>query len=116
MKVAQLVDIGKIEIEDKLFLDGLWAKDTLQIKMKQVGICGSDLHYFRHGGLGTFVQEFPMPIGHEAVGIVNNPYDSSWFKKGDRVAIEPGRHVGHVLSAMKKDTTYAQMQASSVQT
>ena len=38
--------------------------------MDSVGICGSDVHYWKHGAIGHFVLEKPMVLGHEAAGVV----------------------------------------------
>jgi L-iditol 2-dehydrogenase len=62
----------------------------LLVRVTHAGICGSDLHYFRHGGLGSFKTPLPMPMGHEPAGIVISSNGSCEFKEGDRVAIEPG--------------------------
>ncbi|TFV31780.1 hypothetical protein E4K10_09075 [Streptomyces sp. T1317-0309] len=35
------------------------------------GVCGSDLHYWRHGGVGDFRLREPMLLGHEVVGTVS---------------------------------------------
>ena len=40
------------------------------IRMDSVGICGSDVHYWTHGGIGAFILRSPMVIGHEGAGIV----------------------------------------------
>jgi L-iditol 2-dehydrogenase len=64
--------------------------DELVIRVTHAGICGSDLHYFRHGGLGSFMTPLPMPMGHEPAGIVLNANGVPGFKEGDRVAVEPG--------------------------
>ena len=34
------------------------------------GICGSDLHYYQHGGFGTVRIKQPMALGHEVSGVV----------------------------------------------
>ncbi len=61
------------------------------IKMKAVGICGSDVHYYKHGGIGDYIVEKPMILGHESAGeIVEAANDVKGLKLGDRVAIEPG--------------------------
>lgn len=36
------------------------------------GICGSDMHYWKHMAIGPFVVTEPMVIGHESSGIVVN--------------------------------------------
>lgn len=61
------------------------------LEMKEVGICGSDVHYWTHGRIGDFVVEAPMILGHEASAVVSKigPGVTN-LKEGDRVAIEPG--------------------------
>lgn len=39
--------------------------------MQDVGICGSDVHYWQYGRIGDFVVKAPMVLGHEASGVVN---------------------------------------------
>lgn len=46
------------------------ASDAVRIRTEVVGICGSDVHYYKHGRIGPFVVEAPMVLGHEAAGIV----------------------------------------------
>ena len=56
------------------------------------GICGSDLHYFHHGGFGTVRIQQPMVLGHEVAGSVAAVADDvSSVKLGDRVAVNPSR-------------------------
>ena len=38
--------------------------------MQKVGICGSDVHFWTHGGIGDFIVKAPMLLGHESSGIV----------------------------------------------
>ena len=63
---------------------------TVQVGMG--GICGSDLHYFNHGGFGTIRIQEPMVLGHEVAGtIVAVAPDVTQWKVGDRVAVNPSR-------------------------
>uniref|UniRef100_A0A2C9K2D6 Sorbitol dehydrogenase n=1 Tax=Biomphalaria glabrata TaxID=6526 RepID=A0A2C9K2D6_BIOGL len=63
----------------------------VQLKMEQVGICGSDVHYWTHGRIGDFIVKAPMVLGHEASAVVSKlGPDVTTLKVGDRVAIEPG--------------------------
>ena len=39
--------------------------------MSDVGICGSDVHYWKHGAIGDFIVKAPMVLGHEAAGVVS---------------------------------------------
>ena len=59
------------------------------------GICGSDLHYFHHGGFGTVRIQQPMVLGHEVAGSVAAVADDvTSVQVGDRVAVNPSRLVG----------------------
>ena len=61
------------------------------IKIKAVGICGSDVHYYKHGRIGSYVVAKPLILGHECAGeIVEVASDVKGFQPGDRVAVEPG--------------------------
>ncbi len=56
------------------------------------GICGSDLHYYHHGGFGTVRVREPMILGHEVAGRVKAlGAGVSRLAVGDRVAISPSR-------------------------
>ena len=45
--------------------------DQVRIRVRYVGICGSDLHYYYNGANGTFVVREPMTPGHELSGVVD---------------------------------------------
>jgi D-xylulose reductase len=65
--------------------------DDVRIAIHTVGICGSDLHYYRHGRIGRYVLEEPLVLGHEASGIVlETGPNVTHLKAGDRVCMEPG--------------------------
>ena len=65
--------------------------DEVQISMGAVGVCGSDVHYLKHGRIGTFVVEAPMVLGHESGGTVSQiGAEVTSLQVGDRVAVEPG--------------------------
>ena len=65
--------------------------DDVLIKVQSVGVCGSDLHYYRSGSIGDFKVEFPFVLGHEAAGVVCDVGENvRTLKKGDRVCMEPG--------------------------
>ncbi|MCF8154189.1 MAG: L-idonate 5-dehydrogenase [Rhodoferax sp.] len=60
------------------------------------GICGSDLHYYQHGGFGTVRIKQPMALGHEVSGVVQAMGSKvSGFTKGQRIAISPSRPCGN---------------------
>ncbi|WP_038490158.1 NAD(P)-dependent alcohol dehydrogenase [Collimonas arenae] len=63
----------------------------VKIKIHTVGVCGSDVHYYQHGNIGSFVVNKPMVLGHEAAGVVVEAgADVTSLKVGDRVCMEPG--------------------------
>jgi len=65
------------------------------IKMKTVGVCGSDVHYFTTGKIGSQVVEYPFTVGHEGAGIVEQMGKGvTTLKPGDRIAIEPAMNCG----------------------
>ena len=63
----------------------------VRIRIGRVGICGSDVHYYKHGRIGPFVVNAPMVLGHEAAGVVVAVGDEVRdLAPGDRVCMEPG--------------------------
>lgn len=67
------------------------ADDEVMIRVKAVGVCGSDIHFYKEGKIGKFIVEKPLILGHEASGeIVEVGKGVKERKVGDRVAIEPG--------------------------
>ena len=64
----------------------------VQIQIKSVGICASDLHYYRDGRIGSTLLTQPTVIGHEASGVITALGDGvDSLQVGDRVAIEPAK-------------------------
>ncbi|GAB2540917.1 zinc-dependent alcohol dehydrogenase [Spirosoma aerophilum] len=65
----------------------------VRIKMKTVGICGSDVSLFQ-GHRPDLA--FPLIIGHEGIGYVDKVgIGGNGLKPGDRVVIEPNYPCGH---------------------
>lgn len=65
--------------------------DDVKIAIHTVGVCGSDVHYYTHGAIGSFVVREPMVLGHEAAGTVTAVgANVKNLKVGDRVCMEPG--------------------------
>lgn len=68
----------------------------LMVQVEYGGICGSDLHYYQHGGFGTVRLREPMILGHEIAGVVVQKAPGAGTQTGapqigDRVAVSPSR-------------------------
>jgi len=65
--------------------------DDVRIKIHTVGICGSDIHYYKHGRIGRYELKEPLILGHEASGtVIETGENVTGLKLGDRVCMEPG--------------------------
>jgi L-iditol 2-dehydrogenase len=61
------------------------------VEVSSVGVCGSDVHYYEHGRIGSFVVEQPLVLGHEVSGVVvDRGSKAVKHSAGQRVALEPG--------------------------
>jgi len=90
MKAAVLHAINDIRIED-VPAPRIEHDDDVLIRIRSVGVCGSDIHYFREGRAGPFVVKAPIILGHECAGeIVEVGPAVTTLKVGQRVAVEPG--------------------------
>ena len=62
------------------------------VKVESVGVCGSDVHYYKHGVIGPYVVENPIILGHELSGTITAVgSEVSPTRIGKRVAVEPQR-------------------------
>src|SRR5947209_19476670 len=68
------------------------AANDIRVRIAVGGICGSDLHYYNHGGFGVVRLREPMVLGHEIAGVVEAVGESAKrVKAGDQVAVSPSR-------------------------
>jgi len=89
MKAAFLYKPGDIRIQE---IDIPKPKDDeALIRIKAVGVCGSDVHYYKFGRIGDFIVKDPLILGHECAGeVVEVGKNVKKIKPGDRVSIEAG--------------------------
>ena len=75
---------------------GAPAAGEVLVRIETGGICGSDLHYYHHGGIGPSIRlQEPMILGHEVAGKIERVGDGiDGFRVGDRVAVSPSRPCG----------------------
>lgn len=94
MLAAKLISKGRFAIQTEGHMPILSPGEVL-LKVAYVGICGSDLHYFRQGAIGDQVIEYPFIIGHEAVAVVETTGNEvAGLKKGDKVVLNPAISCG----------------------
>jgi len=89
MKAMMLTGIRQMEMKEipEPFLVN--PKDV-KIRMSVLGICGSDIHYYTQGQIGSQKVKFPFTVGHEGSGIVVEVgSEVKRVKPGDVIAIEP---------------------------
>ncbi len=71
------------------------AANEVRVRIGAGGICGSDLHYYHHGGFGTVRVKEPMTLGHEISGtLAAVGSDVEHLRIGQRVAVNPSRACG----------------------
>lgn len=74
----------------------------LRIALQRGGICGSDLHYYLHGGFGDVRLREPMILGHEVAGeVVEIGTGVTGFSLSELVAISPSRPCGRCTYCAK---------------
>ncbi|MEN8227370.1 MAG: alcohol dehydrogenase catalytic domain-containing protein [Bacteroidota bacterium] len=89
MKAMKLTGIREMEMMEVPTPEILNDNDVL-IRMKTLGVCGSDIHYYVSGKIGSQVVQYPFTVGHEGAGQVEAVGKGvTIVKPGDRIAIEP---------------------------
>ena len=84
MKVVRLHAHGELRLRDEPEPEPV-AGEAL-VRVKAVGVCGSDLHWFSEGGIGDAELEHSLVLGHEFAGETED---------GQRVAVDPAIPCGH---------------------
>ncbi len=68
----------------------------VQVRIEAVGVCGSDLHAYSEGAVGSTPNVYPMLLGHEPAGrIVKTGAGVTGLSAGDRGALEPALYCYH---------------------
>ncbi|MDV3251404.1 L-idonate 5-dehydrogenase [Devosia sp. BK] len=68
----------------------------VSLRLATGGVCGSDLHYYNHGGFGTVKLREPMVLGHEVSAFVEELGEGvTGLERGQLVAVSPSRPCGH---------------------
>ncbi|HET7101428.1 MAG TPA: alcohol dehydrogenase catalytic domain-containing protein, partial [Terriglobia bacterium] len=95
MKAAFLSALRQIEIGEAPEPQLTGPRDVL-LRIDAVGVCGSDVHYYRAGRIGAAVVKFPFVMGHEFAGTIEKTgTEVRGLQPGQRVAIDPLVACGH---------------------
>ena len=85
LEKTRLLRLREIALEEPL------GPHDVGVRIRSVGVCGSDVHYYLHGAIGPFVVRAPLVLGHEAAGVVEETGAAvADLQPGDRVCMEPG--------------------------
>lgn len=89
MKAMMLTGIRQMEMKN-IPEPFLVKSNDVKIKMTVLGICGSDIHYYTQGQIGSQEVKYPFTVGHEGAGVVVEVGQSvKRVKPGDAIAIDP---------------------------
>jgi len=94
MKAQMLTGIGQIELRDVPAPKILDSCDVL-LRVEYVGVCGSDVHYYETGRIGSQIVKFHFTIGHEcSATVIDFGPGVTHLKKGEPVIVEPAVSCG----------------------
>jgi L-iditol 2-dehydrogenase len=89
MKSLQLVAARRLEIRD-IPEPAEVGPDEIVVRVKAVGICGTDIHYYQGESAGYTAMPYPFIMGHEFAGTIERVgRQVTAVRPGDRVAVDP---------------------------
>jgi L-iditol 2-dehydrogenase len=89
MRAAVLTETETLELHDRDRPEP--SDDEVLVRIREVGICGSDVHVYEHGQIGDHILDDPLILGHESAGeIAAVGADIDDHEAGDQVTVEPG--------------------------
>ena len=94
MRQAFLTAPGRFEVRE-VPAPGSIGPNEAVVRLEAVGVCGSDVHYFTEGRIGSQVVVYPFTIGHECAGVVERVGKAvRRVAVGDRVTVDPAMPCG----------------------
>jgi L-iditol 2-dehydrogenase len=94
MRAAELISPRTFRFAEMLIEDP--GPGEVQVQIEAVGVCGSDLHAYSEGAVGSTPNVYPMVLGHEPAGkIIKTGAGVSGIGVGDRGALEPALYCYH---------------------
>ena len=89
MRASVLYAAGRLGVEERE--DPRPGPHEVVVRVASVGVCGSDVHYYEHGRIGSYTVDAPLVLGHEASGVVAEVgTEVTRLAVGQRVSLEPG--------------------------
>lgn len=86
MRLTGIREMEMMEVPDPVLADPF----DVKVRLLVLGICGSDIHYYTRGKIGSQVVKYPFTVGHECAGeVVDTGPNVTRARKGDIVAVEP---------------------------
>lgn len=106
MKASFLIEPGVIEMRD---IDAPTPDhDQVLVKVAAVGVCGSDVHFYAHGNIGTMIMNQPFVLGHELSGTITAVEKMLTHPESVSASpLNPSARAEHAPSAVLADTTSA---------
>lgn len=94
MKIAELYEPKKFRLAEAPIDDP--GPGEVQARVRAVGVCGSDIHYYSEGSVGDTPCVYPMVLGHEPTGeiVKTGPGVTGWAA-GDKAILEPALYCYH---------------------
>lgn len=94
MKAARLHGSGDVRVES-VAAPPPSTDEQVRLRMRSVGICGSDLHHYREGSTGDNAPDGPLVLGHEiAAEVPPESADRLGLAPGTLVAVDPAHPCG----------------------
>ncbi len=94
MRTAELIAPRTFQLAEMAIEDP--GPGEVQVRVEAVGVCGSDLHAYSEGAVGSMPNVYPMILGHEPAGrIVKTGPGVTGLAAGDRGALEPALYCYH---------------------
>ena len=93
MRAIVIHEAGDLRVENRE--SGAPGPGEVRVRLAAGGVCGSDLHYYNHGGFGSVRLREPMILGHEVSGHVAEVGQGvDDLEPGELVAVSPSRPCG----------------------
>lgn len=94
MKTVHLTGIRQLKVSDIPSPQINNPTDVL-LRIEAVGLCGSDIQYYKTGRIGDQVVNYPFTLGHECAAVVEDiGPQCRRVKKGDKVVVDPAVSCG----------------------